>query len=102
MSWFHRRGEFLETPKNQTKKIFSAIETCAELDAHLWAPNDEHDMKILAYFMPNIMPGWVGVVADPPYWYALKDWLNAGCNVLNSPIFTFYEKNECPQQTVTW
>ena len=65
-------------------------------------------MKILADFMPNIMPGWIGVVADPPYWYALKDWLNAGCKIQTHPCkfkFTFYEKNECPQQTetnITW
>ena len=60
------------------------IDTCTSYGAHLWVPNDTNDQENLIY-MKNV---WVGVVVDPPHWYNLTDWLNAGCAVHTDGYFT--------------
>ena len=35
---------------------------------------------------------WVGVVVDPPNWYNLKDWLDAGCAIRTDHDGYFYEQ----------
>ena len=71
-----------------SKTIFDlntrAIDTCASYGAHLWVPHDRNDQRNLI----SIMNAWIGVVVDPPHWYALKDWLNAGCTILTDGYFT--------------
>ena len=37
-------------------------------------------MNIIADFGINSR-WWIGVVADPPNWYALDDWLSKGCDI---------------------
>ena len=82
--------------------IFRAIETCAGFDAHLWAPNDENDMKLFTKFAEeeSIFPAWIGVIADPPNWYALEDWLSAGCDIVTEPWVNC--RGNCFQENIIW
>ena len=49
---------------------------------------------------------WIGVIIDPPYWYALKDWFNAGWAIRTQEYFidqyTDQELSEQIQQNITW
>ena len=63
-----------------------AIDTCASYGADLWVPkpNDRGDENLISDFY-NV---WIGVVVDPPNWYALKDWVNAGCAIRTKGYFS--------------
>ena len=65
-----------------------AIDTCASYGANLWVPDNPHDQRNAGYLIGDFYNVWIGVVVDPPNWYALKDWLNAGCDILTKGYFS--------------
>ena len=63
---------------------FRAIETCAQYDAGLWVPYNETDLDYvekIAEQKTEKLTLWMGVILTRPFWYDIKDWLEAGCAI---------------------
>ena len=62
-------------------------------------------MKLWGEFLDgeSMNHAWIGVVADPPNWYAIKDWLNEGCRIqTKSWVHCKQFPDECPEGGLTW
>ena len=58
----------------------------------------------MKFFSKSIgVVGLVGVVAAPPNWYYLEDWLNLGHKIQTENwMYCENNPNKCPQHNITW